>query len=273
MVGPFWRKEVAMKVLGLVPRAGFVSCAVLAVAAFVPGGSLPVLAPIATTARPSPEAFGISQETVTAVSAAALVSTSSVTEPVEVNFVTSSLVRYIDSANGGALFTSVAVPSGVVIDFLGLSACDTVGGNFTAALYDEVPGATVAGLGFIESSARAGNGCGFDYNANPFAYEYDKNEGHNLVIAITQAAGTPTDGSAGAQALEIWWHRRLSPAPATPTFADVPDTDFGYQYIEALSASGITGGCGGGNFCPDNPVTRRQMAIFLAKALGLNWPH
>jgi hypothetical protein len=38
-----------------------------------------------------------------------------------------------------------------------------------------------------------------------------------------------------------------------------------------LAASGITGGCGGGNFCPDNPVTRRQMAIFLSKALGLGY--
>ena len=35
---------------------------------------------------------------------------------------------------------------------------------------------------------------------------------------------------------------------------------------------GITGGCAGGNYCPDNFVTRRRMAVFLAKALGLNWP-
>jgi hypothetical protein len=48
-------------------------------------------------------------------------------------------------------------------------------------------------------------------------------------------------------------------------------SDFGFQYIEALAASGITGGCGGGNFCPDSPVTRRQMAIFVAKALGLSY--
>jgi hypothetical protein len=262
-----------MNALKLVRSVGLASCALLAVAAFAAGGPLPALAPVATTALPSPEAYGITQQSVTSVSAAALVSTSSATEPIEADFVTSSLVRYVDNANGGAMFASVGVPSGVVIDFLGLSACDTVGGNFTAALYDEVPGATMAGLGFIASSARAGNGCGFDYNMSPFAYSYDKNEGHNLVVAITQTAGAPTDGTAGVQAIEVWWHRRISPAPAVPTFNDVPDTDFGYQYIEALAASGITGGCGGSNFCPDNPVTRRQMAIFLTKALGLNWPH
>jgi hypothetical protein len=41
--------------------------------------------------------------------------------------------------------------------------------------------------------------------------------------------------------------------------------------VEAIWASGLTGGCGGGNFCPNNPVTRGQMAVFLAKALGLSW--
>ena len=71
--------------------------------------------------------------------------------------------------------------------------------------------------------------------------------------------------------VRITWQRQLSLAPASPTFADVPASDIGYQYIEALAASGITGGCGGGNFCPGANLTRRQMAIFLAKALGLHW--
>jgi hypothetical protein len=34
----------------------------------------------------------------------------------------------------------------------------------------------------------------------------------------------------------------------------------------------VTGGCGNGNYCPDAPLTRGQMAVFLAKALGLHWP-
>jgi hypothetical protein len=51
---------------------------------------------------------------------------------------------------------------------------------------------------------------------------------------------------------------------SAPTFNDVPESDPGFQYIEALVASGITAGCGGGNFCPDASITRRQMAVFLA---------
>ena len=65
--------------------------------------------------------------------------------------------------------------------------------------------------------------------------------------------------------------RKVSPGPATATFTDVPTTHLFYQYIEALAAAGITSGCGGGNFCPDAAVTRGQMAVFLAKALGLHW--
>jgi hypothetical protein len=38
------------------------------------------------------------------------------------------------------------------------------------------------------------------------------------------------------------------------------------DWIEALAAEGITGGCGGGSFCPASPVRRDQMAAFLLKA-------
>ena len=71
----------------------------------------------------------------------------------------------------------------------------------------------------------------------------------------------------------VTWQRTVSPAPVTATFNDVPTSHPFFQFIEALAASGITGGCGGGNYCPDNPLTRGQVAVFLAKALGLHWPN
>ncbi|MCL4272753.1 MAG: choice-of-anchor Q domain-containing protein [Anaerolineales bacterium] len=55
-------------------------------------------------------------------------------------------------------------------------------------------------------------------------------------------------------------------APAGDVFSDVPSTAFAAAWIEQLFAEGITGGCGGGNYCPNNPVTRAQMAIFLLRA-------
>jgi S-layer homology domain len=49
-------------------------------------------------------------------------------------------------------------------------------------------------------------------------------------------------------------------------FHDVPASNPFCPFIEELSRRGITGGCGGGNFCPGDPVSRQQMAAFLVKA-------
>jgi hypothetical protein len=61
----------------------------------------------------------------------------------------------------------------------------------------------------------------------------------------------------------------FSPQPATGTFTDVPTDYWAAAWIEQLAIEGITSGCGNNNYCPDNPVTRGQMAVFLVKAFGL----
>ncbi len=58
-----------------------------------------------------------------------------------------------------------------------------------------------------------------------------------------------------------------APPPCTGVFPDVPCPSTFAAWIEALAAEGITGGCGGGNYCPTNPVRRDQMAVFLLKAV------
>lgn len=61
-----------------------------------------------------------------------------------------------------------------------------------------------------------------------------------------------------------------SPPSASGTqFADVDSGHWAVAWVEQLAAEGITGGCGGGNYCPDDPVTRAQMAVFLVRAFGL----
>jgi hypothetical protein len=58
-----------------------------------------------------------------------------------------------------------------------------------------------------------------------------------------------------------------TPPPATGSvFNDVPSNSFAADFIEVFSAAGITSGCGNGNYCPNNSVTRAQMAIFLLRA-------
>ena len=41
-----------------------------------------------------------------------------------------------------------------------------------------------------------------------------------------------------------------TPPPCTGVFPDVPCTSDFAPWIEQLAAEGITGGCGGGNYCP-----------------------
>ena len=73
--------------------------------------------------------------------------------------------------------------------------------------------------------------------------------------------------------MRVVYKLQVSPAPASATFPDVPTSYWAFQYIEALAASGITAGCGGGNYCPETYVKRSEMAVFLSKALGLHWPN
>jgi len=59
------------------------------------------------------------------------------------------------------------------------------------------------------------------------------------------------------------------PPACQGTFADVTCPGPFADWIEQLAAEGITAGCGGGNYCPSNPVTRGQMAVFLSKGFIL----
>jgi hypothetical protein len=104
----------------------------------------------------------------------------------------------------------------------------------------------------------------------PFSYvfrHFDDNLGENLFHQVRATL----NANAGLGAVQIHWRRQVSTPPVVATFNDVSVIDPGYKFIEALVAAGVTSGCGGGNYCPDAPLTRRQMAVFLSKALGLHW--
>jgi hypothetical protein len=60
-----------------------------------------------------------------------------------------------------------------------------------------------------------------------------------------------------------------SPPAATGIFNDVDLAYWAVHWIEQLAAEGITVGCGNGNYCPEAPVTRAQMAVFLVRTFGL----
>ena len=60
------------------------------------------------------------------------------------------------------------------------------------------------------------------------------------------------------------------PSIASTRFSDVDvDDDWWAPYVERLAELGITQGCGSGRYCPDEDVSRQQMATFLVRAFDL----
>src|SRR5262249_42709429 len=105
---------------------------------------------------------------------------------------------------------------------------------------------------FIEAIARAGitSGC----STSPPLYCPDAG------VTRGQMAVFLLKGIQGAS---------YQPPPATgTTFNDVPVSQPFAKWIEPLAREGITGGCSTSPplYCPDDGVTRGQMAVFLLKA-------
>jgi hypothetical protein len=59
------------------------------------------------------------------------------------------------------------------------------------------------------------------------------------------------------------------PACVTPVFTDMPCSSGFARWVNELVQRGITAGCGGGNYCGSNPVTRGQMAVLLVATFNL----
>jgi hypothetical protein len=178
--------------------------------------------------------------------------------------------RYFGAPGVPYMGAPVQLPAGAHVTSLGLSHCSANAGDLVVALYDNGIGGSGGGGGTLVAGPLVSNaGCGVLGISADYLHQYEY--GHPLYLVVW-FAGNNFDATTKFNDVLIAWQREVSPAPAQASFGDVPPSDFGYQYVEALAASGITGGCGSGNYCPDQPVTRRQMAIFIAKALGLNWP-
>jgi hypothetical protein len=176
--------------------------------------------------------------------------------------------RYV-TGGGGQLNASPRFPNGALVEMLELHACDTSPTEQVVAKFQwcQVPGGTCIDFATVSTGASQTLGCGFfqtEFSPDPFLIESGGT--HMLVVTTGPTNATFFTGVRAKYRLQV------SEPPEEATFGDVPTNHQFFRFVEALAASGITGGCGGGNFCPNNPVTRGQMAAFLAIALGLHWP-
>ena len=161
-------------------------------------------------------------------------------------------------------YAPIDLPPGAIVDFIGLNSDNDTLNGIGVAMYRRFPSGILTTVAVFGSTV---HGWDTDYNAAPLGFLMTTPTA--ATILHVQLGSFPTFRFFGH--VEVWWKRTVSDAPGTATFADVPDNHDFYQFIEALAASGITAGCGGGNYCPDAPLTRGQMAVFLAKALGLHF--
>ena len=205
---------------------------------------------------------------------------SPVTSGVAYSGINNFQLRYRTDSAGLGMWAPMHLPAGALVTYLEIdyydnSAVGEVQASFGVCDY--------AGQGCVFQPGNPGCGdapvtiCSGNTDVPGYSNTSTDLSGDGIVIdnfnnRYTIAVGnTTTDGSTAWSQIIVGYLLQVSPAPGSATFPDVPTSDFGFQYVEALVASGITGGCGGGNYCPDAPVTRRQMAIFIAKALGLQW--
>jgi hypothetical protein len=231
---------------------------------------------------PSPEArvkkadtFGTSSFSYQRVGFSTFVPMDSTMTYSDLNFSSAVLSRYPTNANGSGVFVAVPqLPSGALVSGVEFDWCDT---SAASDLQFDVlsSGYTGEGIQTLASATSDGSlGCAFTIAtlASPFTIN---NDGTQLIL---KAAAPTHDGTTSVSGAVVRYVLQVSPAPGTAFFNDVPLNDQGFQYVEAMLAAGVTGGCASNPpfqppvYCPDSFVTRRQMAIFIAKALGLQWP-
>ena len=75
-----------------------------------------------------------------------------------------------------------------------------------------------------------------------------------------------TQVSAGAAPEGFTCNGNIDCSTTTPYLSDVPSTNGFFKYIQKLKELGITTGCGNGDYCPSEDVTRDQTAAFLVRA-------
>ena len=178
--------------------------------------------------------------------------------------------RYATTGSGAKEFIApLDLPSGALVYSIALLACEDETGTVSGFL-DQIALGDLATVNTLASIAtQFGQGCqepGF-IPASPFTID-----NHNNLYQLRIVINGPAGSGLRFYDIAVAYFLQISPAPASPTFGDVPVTHTYFRAIEAFAASGITGGCGNGNYCPNQFVTRGELAAFFARALGLHFP-
>jgi hypothetical protein len=178
---------------------------------------------------------------------------------------------------GGLWFAAISLPSGALVTAIELQGCDeTITGRWEVGLHRQEmsPGPTLVQVAGPFSTGLANLPPHCTHYSFPLAVPVviDNSDGFYVVMLSSQP-GSGEGIDLRFAGVRLKYRLQVSPAPASATFNDVPTGHPFFRFVEALAASGITAGCGGNNYCPNAPITRGEMAVFLAAALGLHFPN
>ena len=117
--------------------------------------------------------------------------------------------------------------------------------KFSEVYFDGASGAPLGqfNIGIQYPGGDSGDTYVVDNHVHPIQYQLDSNgvpEIHQYAILVRTPAGNATTA---IRSVLVRWQRQVSPAPLAATFGDVPTNHQFFQFIEALSDSGITAGC------------------------------
>ena len=173
---------------------------------------------------------------------------------------------------------SWAAPSSTPAQPARAAAVSAAAGSVAAAAHGPAASAVLAtGPGVVAFAQPGGFGdvAGDAYYSTPVAALAAMG-----VFAGTECdAGFCPDGPIDRKTMAVWVVRVLDgsdPAPTFGTGSRFVDVNrilpvWWVRFIERMAELGVTQGCGrdGTNFCPNDSVTRAQMAVFLSRAYNL----
>ena len=97
-------------------------------------------------------------------------------------------------------------------------------------------------------------------------FEYTDSN-HEIVVAVHSLSASINPDALPNSPLQFV----AVPSTLSIPFIDVPADYWAHDHVMALATAGITGGCTAGSlpyFCPEDSITRGQMAVFIEASLG-----
>ncbi|MBL8235709.1 MAG: S-layer homology domain-containing protein [Bryobacterales bacterium] len=109
--------------------------------------------------------------------------------------------------------------------------------------------------------------------AHPYFKYIQKMRDLGITVGCTETSYCPDGQVSRGQMAAFLVRARLNVTQGTPFphapaayFTDVASTHLFFPFVQKMKELGITSGCTATAYCPDQPVTRGQMSVFVNRA-------